>query len=98
MKSIAPPVIDHSNFPGYLGQLLEDVTTIKHLLSQQAPAVAPTKPVTTKQLCEYLNITEPTVLRWRAKGAIPFFRIGSAVRYDLPKVIAALESKPKRRG
>lgn len=55
-------------------------------------------PVTTKQLCEYLNITEPTVIRWRQKGKIPFFQIGSAVRYDKNEVMEALRiNKQKTR-
>jgi excisionase family DNA binding protein len=56
------------------------------------------QPVTTKQLCEFLGITEPTVIRWRKKGKIPFMQIGSAVRFNLPAVISALEVKRKIRG
>ena len=56
------------------------------------------KPVTTKQLCSFLGVTEPTVLRWRQKGRIPFFMIGSAVRFNLSEVIEALKKQkyPKR--
>jgi excisionase family DNA binding protein len=49
------------------------------------------RPVTTKQLCEYLDVTEPTILRWRKKGKIPFFTIGNAVRFHLSEVLTALE-------
>ncbi|HZW64216.1 MAG TPA: helix-turn-helix domain-containing protein [Hanamia sp.] len=48
-------------------------------------------PINTKQLCEFLDITEPTCIRWRKKGKIPFFTIGSAIRYDKNKVVKALE-------
>jgi excisionase family DNA binding protein len=49
--------------------------------------------VTTKQLCKYLDITQPTVIRYRKKGRIPFFYIGSAVRFNLHDVIKSLEKK-----
>ena len=56
------------------------------------------QPVTTKQLCEFLRVTEPTIIRWRKKGKIPFMQIGSAVRFNLPAVISALEVKRKIKG
>ena len=49
------------------------------------------KPITTKQLCEFLGITEATVIRWRKKGKIPFLQIGSSIRFNLSSVIASLE-------
>jgi excisionase family DNA binding protein len=48
------------------------------------------KPINTKQLCEYLGVTEPTIIKWREKGKIPFFTVGSSVRFNLEKVIEAL--------
>ena len=51
------------------------------------------KPITTKELCEFLGVTGQTIIRWKKKGKIPFFRIGSAVRFDLDKVLKALEEK-----
>lgn len=53
------------------------------------------QPITTKQLCEFLSITEPTVIRWRKKGKIPFMQIGSALRYDKEAVIKAISDKRK---
>jgi len=47
--------------------------------------------VTTKQLCEYLGLTEPTIIRWRLKGKIPFFKIGTSIRFSLSNVKAAIE-------
>ena len=43
------------------------------------------------ELCKRLNITEPTVIRYEKKKKIPSFRIGSAVRYNWPQVVKALE-------
>ena len=48
------------------------------------------RPLTTRELCEYLRVTEPTIIRWRQKGKIPFYNIGSAVRFNLNDVLKAL--------
>ncbi len=56
------------------------------------------QPVTTKQLCDFLGVTVPTVIRWRKRGKIPFMQIGSAVRFNLPAVLSALEVKKKDKG
>lgn len=58
---------------------------------------APVKLTGQKELCTFLNLSEPTIIRWRQKGKIPFMKIGSAIRYDLNKVIAALEVEKKGR-
>ena len=58
--------------------------------------VAPTPQaeiIDTATLCQKLNLSEPTVIRWRKKGKIPFIIIGSSIRYNWPKVIEKLESK-----
>jgi excisionase family DNA binding protein len=52
-------------------------------------------PITTKQLCQFLGITEPTVIRWRKKGKIPYIQIGSALRYDKEAVLLALSENKK---
>ena len=51
----------------------------------------------TKELCSRLGVTEPTIIRWRKKGKIPWLQLGSSVRFNYPKVIEALESTNKRR-
>ncbi|WP_158991676.1 helix-turn-helix domain-containing protein [Mucilaginibacter sp. L196] len=53
------------------------------------------QPITVKELCQFLGITEPTIIRWRKKGKIPFMQIGSRILFQKSKVIAALESKKK---
>jgi hypothetical protein len=47
------------------------------------------------ELCNRLNITEPTAIRWENKGKIPCFRIGSNVRYNWQTVLNTLEGKTK---
>lgn len=80
-----------------LEQLLDQLKQVVRLeLGNTAPGTpAISKPVTTKELCEFLDVTEPTVKRWRDKGVIPFMQIGSAVRFNLNDVLKALEVKNK---
>jgi len=51
------------------------------------------QPINTKELCNFLDITEPTLIRWRNKGKIPFLKIGSRILYQKGAVLAALENK-----
>ena len=48
------------------------------------------KPITQTELCEFLSITPQTVIRWKKKGKIPFFRIGTAIRFNLDEVLKSL--------
>ena len=50
----------------------------------------------TDQLMEKLGVTRPTLSKWRKEGRIPFIQVGSVVRYDLDKVLEALENKKRR--
>jgi len=52
-------------------------------------------PISTKELCNFLNITEPTLIRWRKKGKIPFLQIGSRILYQKSAVLSALEHNKK---
>lgn len=54
--------------------------------------------MTGEQLCEKLDITIQTLIRWRHKGKIPYLQIGSSVRYDFNKVLNALEVSKKKGG
>ncbi len=51
------------------------------------------RPITQKELCEYLDVTAQTIIRWRKKKKIPFFTIGTAVRFNLSDVKKALENE-----
>src|SRR5690606_24963443 len=48
-----------------------------------------------KTMMERLDISEPTLQRWRNKGRIPYIQQDNVVRYNWPKVLEALE---KRKG
>lgn len=53
------------------------------------------QPINAKELINFLDITEPTLIRWRKKGKIPFLQIGSRILYQKGKVIEALENKKR---
>jgi hypothetical protein len=61
-------------------------------------SVNPVEVINSATLMERLDISEPTLIRWRQKGKIPFMQIGTAVRYDWHKVLTALEVNTKKRG
>lgn len=50
----------------------------------------------TDQLMAKLGVTRPTLSKWRKEGRIPFIQVGAVVRYDLEKVLEALENKKRR--
>lgn len=50
----------------------------------------------TEQIIAKLGVTRPTLSKWRKEGRIPFIQVGSVVRYDLDKVLEALENKKRR--
>jgi hypothetical protein len=50
------------------------------------------------QLAAKLDVTVQTLLKWRQKGKVPYLQLGSAVRYDLNKVLEALEVKKAKGG
>jgi excisionase family DNA binding protein len=68
---------------------------IESLLTAPLPAINNIqpieKPITTKELCSFLNVSEPTIIRWKKKGKIPFLQIGGSVRFCKASVIKALE-------
>lgn len=56
------------------------------------------EPVGSKEICTYLGISEPTLIRWRNKGKIPFLRFGNIIRYDRDAVSKALEKRLSKKG
>ncbi len=52
--------------------------------------------MTGEELCEKLDVTIQTLIRWRQKGKIPFLQIGSSIRYDFNKVLEAIEVGKKK--
>jgi hypothetical protein len=58
---------------------------------QVQPAKSRPDIMTGEQVCVKLDINIQTLTRWRKKGKIPYLQIGSAIRYDFNKVVAAIE-------
>ena len=48
------------------------------------------KPLSQIEIADFLGVTVQTIIRWKQKGKIPFFEIGSAQRFDKDKVLKAL--------
>ena len=78
-------------------QIFQDLQDIKSKLEKPfaSPIIPPAEIISRDELCKRLGITEPTSIRWGKKNVIPYFRIGSSIRYNWPKVIEALEGKKK---
>ena len=63
----------------------------KFLNSKVNEAKSNSKPLTQKELANFLNLSDQTITRWRLKGRIPYIKIGPSIRYNLDDVIKALE-------
>ena len=85
--------ISFDALPYAVSQINSRLERIEELLTKLPSTPAPTKgkAITTKELCEALKVTEPTIIRWRNKGKIPFMRIGVSYRYDVEAVLKAIE-------
>jgi hypothetical protein len=73
----------------------EDLTNI---IKEAVAQIQPAQPqrielIDREELCRRLAISEPTVIRYEAKGKIPAIHLGAIRRYNWPKVVEALESK-----
>jgi excisionase family DNA binding protein len=55
----------------------------------------PEKLMNTKEICEFLGITEPTLIRRKKKG-LPFIEIGGSIRFDKAAVIKSLQKNCKK--
>lgn len=48
-----------------------------------------------KELMRRLDVSEPTLIRWRKKGKIPYIQFGCTIRYRYQAVLDALEVKKR---
>jgi excisionase family DNA binding protein len=60
--------------------------------SMLAP-ISRSKPLTAKELCAFLGISQSSLIRWRKKSLIPSLRVGGSIRYDREAVVKAIEQK-----
>ena len=49
--------------------------------------------VTEEELSQLLKVTPRHLYNWRARGVIPYFKLGRVVRYRVGEVLAALEKR-----
>lgn len=54
------------------------------------------QPITQEELCEFLRISETTVIRLKKQKKIPFLEIGGSIRYDKAAVIKAFEKNKSK--
>jgi excisionase family DNA binding protein len=90
--------ITFDSLPEAVITIIDRLNKIELLLTATNAADDLTPPINTKDLCKFLNVTEPTISRYRKNGKIPFYYIGSHIRYDLKKVVSALENKRRNNG
>ena len=55
------------------------------------------KILTTKELAEYLKLTEVTIYKYTSEGKIPGFKIGSRWRFDKDQIDKLLKSEEEDR-
>ena len=53
--------------------------------------------ITVNQTCKLLSISKVTCAKWRKEGRIPFYRIGSRVRFKKSEVLNSVHA-PKKYG
>lgn len=79
-----------------VSELLEQMKNLETKIN--IPAKNQSEPVIIngEDLCKKLDITIQTLIRWRQKEKIPYLQIGSSIRYDLNKVLDAIEVRKKK--
>ncbi|MHB1179051.1 MAG: helix-turn-helix domain-containing protein [Daejeonella sp.] len=75
-----------------ISQLKDLILTIQgtHPINQPINTEAP---VSQKEICEFLGITQPTLIKMRNRREIPFKRAGARYLYNKADVSAAIEKK-----
>ena len=71
-----------------LKQAIEEVLNNRETPKQETKDTE--QPITQKELCTFLNVTEQTIIRYKKNKKIPFYQIGSSVRFNLSAVLKAL--------
>lgn len=74
-----------------LKSIEDKLMSIPAITSSVAPEI-----IDTKELCIRLNISEPTVMKWRLKNKIPFIKVGSTIRYNWPSVVSHIGQSERR--
>lgn len=81
-------------FEDLKAELIEEFKTLLSSHPGNNVSIQPLEqPVTTDELCKWLRISEPSLIRLKKKKRIPFIEIGGSIRYDKAAVVRALEKK-----
>ena len=80
------------------GAMLEQIQCLLDKLVKSPNIPTSTEIVTAEQLSVKLDITRQTLARWRKQKRIPYIQVGAVIRYDLNKVVEALESNKRKGG
>jgi hypothetical protein len=86
--------IDFNNLPKVVGVMHDMLFEIKKQLIPTKSSNSVTTPamlVNSKQCCDYLKISLPTLNRWKSKGKVSYIKLGGSIRYDLNTVTKELE-------
>lgn len=81
-----------------LDQILYELQDLKSQVAkiQGRTAQPEAEIINTEELCNRLNISEPTAIKWRKKGKLPSINVGSSIRYNWVSVVAALEKQKSK--
>ena len=78
-----------------LNERFDRLETLLMQLIETKPDTGPNSdaPISQKEICEYLGITQPTLIKMRKRKEIPFKRAGARYLYNKADVSAAIEKK-----
>lgn len=54
--------------------------------------------LTVEELMEILKVTKMSIHNWRKEGWLPYYKLGSNVRFNLEEVMEAIEKRNGRKG
>jgi excisionase family DNA binding protein len=54
--------------------------------------------VTTKELSQYLKLSESTIYKLASQGELPGFKIGDSWRFDMEEVMKVIREAKKNKG
>lgn len=75
-----------------MARIKEDMASLTELCGE--PQECPDGYVTTKDMCVALRVSEKTLGRLRARGIIPYKKMGLCCIYQVKNVIASLRRQP----
>ena len=89
MANTAQTTLSFDSLPAAVAELQAQLSKLEEKINEQPKTTG--RIVNGVTLCDILDITEPTLIRYRNAGRIPYMSIGGAYRYDVQEVIDALK-------